>query len=86
MARVCKNSIQDGLRVCWVSEMEVSKMSLIATVMVVIALVVLLILGFLRVARELLSRSICEVPSSHDKESFRQTTLGLTHPRKNVSS
>jgi len=42
-------------------------MSLIATVMVVIALVVLLILGFLRVALELLSRSICEVPWEYQK-------------------
>ena len=59
-------------------------MYMIATVALVIALVVLLILGFLRVARELLSRSICEVPASHEV-GFQQTTLGLTHPRKNVS-
>jgi hypothetical protein len=60
-------------------------MYMIATVTLVIALVVLLILGFLRVARELLSRSICEVPASHDEVSFQQTTLRLTDPRKNVS-
>jgi hypothetical protein len=48
-------------------------MYIIATVTLVIALLVLLILGFLRVARELLSRSICEVPSSHEV-GFQRTT------------
>jgi uncharacterized protein YneF (UPF0154 family) len=42
-------------------------MYVIATVALVIALVVLLILGFLRVARELLSRSIYEVPPRHER-------------------
>jgi hypothetical protein len=41
-------------------------MYVIATVTLVIALVVLLILGFLRVARELLSRGITEIPSPHE--------------------
>jgi hypothetical protein len=59
-------------------------MYIIATVALVLALLVLLILGFLRVARELLSRNICEVPSSHEV-GFQQTTLRITHPRKNVS-
>jgi hypothetical protein len=39
-------------------------MYVIATVTLVIALVFLLILGFLRVARELLSRGISEIPST----------------------
>jgi len=41
-------------------------MYVIATVTLVVALVVLLILGFLRVARELLSRGISEIPSRHE--------------------
>jgi hypothetical protein len=60
-------------------------MYIVATVTLVISLVVLLILGFLRVARELLSRSICEVPSSHEEVGFQQTTRRLTHPGKSVS-
>jgi hypothetical protein len=47
-------------------------MHIVATVTLAVALVLLLIRGFLRVARELLSRSICEVPSRADEVSFRQ--------------
>ena len=47
-------------------------MSLVATVALVTALMALLILGFLRVARELLSRSIYETPSCHDEGTFEQ--------------
>jgi hypothetical protein len=47
-------------------------MYLVATVTLVTALLVLLILGFLRVARELLSRSIYEIPSCRDKGNFEQ--------------
>jgi hypothetical protein len=47
-------------------------MYIFAMVTLAIALVVLLILGFLRVARELLSRSISEVPPCHDELSFQR--------------
>jgi hypothetical protein len=47
-------------------------MSLIATVILVTALMALLILGLLRVARELLSRSIYETPSRQDEGNFEQ--------------
>jgi hypothetical protein len=47
-------------------------MSLVATVTLVMALVALLILGLLRVARELLSRSIYETPSRNDEGNFEQ--------------
>jgi hypothetical protein len=48
-------------------------MHLVATVTLIItALMALLILGFLRVARELLSRSIYETPSCQDEGHFEQ--------------
>jgi hypothetical protein len=47
-------------------------MYLVAAVTLVIALMALLILGFLRVARELLSRSIYETPSCEDESNFEQ--------------
>jgi uncharacterized protein YneF (UPF0154 family) len=47
-------------------------MYVVATLTLVIALVVLLILGFLRVARELLSRSIYEVPPLNREVRFQQ--------------
>ena len=54
-------------------------MSLVATVALVTALVALLILGFLRVARELLSRSIYETPSCQDKRNFEQVERESGH-------
>jgi len=47
-------------------------MSVVATVTVVTVLLALLILGLLRVARELLSRSIYETPSRQDEGNFEQ--------------
>ena len=47
-------------------------MSLVAAVILVTALMALLILGLLRVARELLSRSIYETPSRQDEGNFEQ--------------
>jgi hypothetical protein len=54
-------------------------MYLVATVTFVIALMVLLILGFLRVARELLSRSIYETPSCPDENHFEQIERESSH-------
>jgi hypothetical protein len=47
-------------------------MYLVATVTLVTALIALLILGFLRVARELLSRSIYETPLCQDECNFEK--------------
>ena len=47
-------------------------MSLVAAVILVTALMALLILGLMRVARELLSRSIYETPSRQDEGNFEQ--------------
>ena len=44
-------------------------MYLVATVALAVALALLLILGFLRVARELLSRGIYEVPSRNVRQA-----------------
>jgi hypothetical protein len=54
-------------------------MYLVATVTLVIALMALLILGFLRVARELLSRSIYEAPSGLDDGNFEQIERESNH-------
>ena len=54
-------------------------MYLVATVTLVIALMALLILGFLRVARELLSRSIYETPSCQDEDNFEQIERESSH-------
>jgi hypothetical protein len=58
-------------------------MYVIATVTLVIALVVLLILGFLRVARELLSRGISETPSPHEV-GFQQTERETGRRKLNI--
>jgi hypothetical protein len=47
-------------------------MYLVATVALVTTLMALLILGFLRVAGELLSRSIYETPSCQDEHNFER--------------
>jgi hypothetical protein len=54
-------------------------MYLVATVTLVTALVALLILGFLRVARELLSRSIYETTSCQDEHKFEQVERESGH-------
>lgn len=54
-------------------------MYLVATVTLVIALMALLILGFLRVAHELLSRSIYETPSCQDEDNFEQIERESSH-------
>ena len=54
-------------------------MYLVATVTLVMALMALLILGFLRVARELLSRSIYETPSCQDEGNFEQVERESGH-------
>lgn len=51
-------------------------MYLVATVTVAIALMVLLILGFLRVARELLSRTIYDLPSIPDDDDLAPIERG----------
>jgi hypothetical protein len=58
---------------------EVCEMYLVATVTIVTALMALLILGFLRVARELLSRSIYETPSCQDEGNFEQVERESGH-------
>jgi hypothetical protein len=58
---------------------EVCEMYLVATVTLVTALMALLILGFLRVARELLSRSIYETPSCQDEGNFEQVERESGH-------
>jgi hypothetical protein len=53
-------------------------MHIVARVALAVALALLLLLGFLRVARELLSRTIYEVPSLDNEVSFprrRRTRL-----------
>jgi hypothetical protein len=54
-------------------------MYLVATVTLVIALMALLILGFLRVVRKLLSRSIYETPSCQDEGDFEQIESESNH-------
>jgi hypothetical protein len=54
-------------------------MYLVATVTLVIALMVLLILGFLRVARELMSRSIYATPSCQDEDNLEQIERESSH-------
>ncbi len=58
---------------------EVCEMYLVATVTLVTALLALLIQGFLRVARELLSRSIYETPPCRDKGNFEQVERESGH-------
>jgi hypothetical protein len=58
---------------------EVCEMYLVATVTFVTALMSLLILGFLRVARELLSRSIYETPSWQDEGNSEQVERESRH-------
>jgi hypothetical protein len=54
-------------------------MYLVATVILVTALVALLILGFLRVARELLSRTIYETPSCQNEGNSEQVEHESSH-------
>jgi hypothetical protein len=54
-------------------------MYLVATVTLVMALMALLILGFLRLARELLSRSIYETPSCQDQNNSEQVERESSH-------
>ena len=54
-------------------------MYLVATVILVTALIALLILGFLRVARELLSRSIYETPLCQNEGDSEQVEHESSH-------
>ena len=54
-------------------------MYLVAAATLVIALLALLILGFLRVARELLSRDIYETPFCEDESNFEQIERESIH-------
>jgi hypothetical protein len=54
-------------------------MYLIATVTLVTALMALLILGFLRVARALLSRNIYETPLCQDEDNIEQAERESGH-------
>jgi hypothetical protein len=58
---------------------EVCEMYLVATVTLVTALMALLILGFLRVARDLLSRGIYETPSCQENDNFEQVERASGH-------
>ena len=56
-----------------------SEMYVVVAVTLVIALIALLVLGFLRAARELLSRSIYETPSCQDDAHLEQIQREPNH-------
>jgi hypothetical protein len=54
-------------------------MHFVATVTLVTVLMALLILGLLRVARELLSRNVYKTPSCHDEGNFKRVERESGH-------